>query len=131
MELTAGGKILPEVKIQRGIFHGDAFLLLIFVIVLMSLNRKFRIIQSAGAVKSIYNRETISRLEHGCIHAKTTQTRIPDMILNNLIMRLRALRNVECPFIAIAPKSTLPRSSRTWESPIYGSKRTFWHLNCV
>ena len=35
------------------------------------------------------------------------------------------------PFIAIAPRSTPSRSGSTWESPIYGSNRTVWHLNWV
>ena len=40
MELTAGGKSLIEVKIQRGIFHGDA--LLQFVITMMPLDHILR-----------------------------------------------------------------------------------------
>ena len=38
MELKAGGKSLAEVKIQRGIFQGDALSLLLFVIAMMPLN---------------------------------------------------------------------------------------------
>ena len=41
-ELIAGGKILPEVKIQRDIFPGDALPPLLFVIAIMSLNHIFR-----------------------------------------------------------------------------------------
>ena len=42
MELTAGGKSLAAVKIQRGIFQGDALLPLIFVIAIMPFNHIFR-----------------------------------------------------------------------------------------
>ena len=38
MELTVGGKTLAEVKIQRGIFQGDALLLLLYVIAMMLFN---------------------------------------------------------------------------------------------
>ena len=38
MELTAGGKSLPEAKIQRGIFQGDALSPLLFFTVMMPLN---------------------------------------------------------------------------------------------
>ena len=38
VELTAGGKSLAGVKIQRGIFQEDALLPLIFVTVMMPLN---------------------------------------------------------------------------------------------
>ena len=38
MELTVEGKNLAELKIQRGIFHGDALSPLLFVIVMMALN---------------------------------------------------------------------------------------------
>ena len=39
MELTAGGQNLAEVKIQRGIFQGDAQSLLLFVRAMMPLNQ--------------------------------------------------------------------------------------------
>ena len=50
---------------------------------------------------------------------------ILDMTQNNLMLRLQI---VEYHFIAIAPRSTLTWSGRTWEGPIYGSNRTvyFW-----
>ena len=35
------------------------------------------------------------------------------------------------PFIAIAPRSTLASSDNIWKSPIYGSNRIVWDLNCV
>ena len=38
VELTAGGRSLAEAKIQRGIFHGDALSLLLFIITMMPLN---------------------------------------------------------------------------------------------
>ena len=38
----AGGKSLVEAKIQRGIFQGDALSPLLFLIVMMSLNRILR-----------------------------------------------------------------------------------------
>ena len=38
IELTAGGKSLAEVKIQRGIFQGDALLSLLFAIAMMPHN---------------------------------------------------------------------------------------------
>ena len=38
VEVTAVGKILAEVKIQRGIFHGNGLSPLLFIIAMMSLN---------------------------------------------------------------------------------------------
>ena len=38
MELAAGGQTLAEVKLQRGIFQGVSFLLLLFVVTMMPLN---------------------------------------------------------------------------------------------
>ena len=37
-EFTAGGKTSTEVKIQRGIFQGDEFLLLLLIRAIMALN---------------------------------------------------------------------------------------------
>ena len=42
MELTTGGQSLAEVKIQRGIFQGDALSPLLFVIAMMPLNHILR-----------------------------------------------------------------------------------------
>ena len=46
-----------------------------------------------------------------------------------------ALGNAECPFIAIAPRSSLARSGSTWEGFIYGSNSTKLctcdKLNCL
>ena len=42
MELTVGGKSFAEVKIQSGIFQGDAHLPLLFVIAMMPLNTYLR-----------------------------------------------------------------------------------------
>ena len=42
VELTAGGKSLVEAKIQRGIFQGDAFSPLLFIIAMMPLNHILR-----------------------------------------------------------------------------------------
>ena len=41
-ELTAGGKTLPEVKIQRSIFHGDTLSPLLFLRATMPFNHIFR-----------------------------------------------------------------------------------------
>ena len=38
IDLTPGGETLAEVKIQRGIFQGDAFSPLLFVIAMMPLD---------------------------------------------------------------------------------------------
>ena len=38
VELTAGGISLAEIKIQRGIFQGDALSPLLFIIAMMPLN---------------------------------------------------------------------------------------------
>ena len=38
VELTAGGRILAEAKIQRGIFQGDALSPLLFIIAMMLFN---------------------------------------------------------------------------------------------
>ena len=42
VEMTAGGTILAEAKIQRGIFQGDAPVPLLFVITMMPLNQIHR-----------------------------------------------------------------------------------------
>ena len=42
VELTAGGRSLAEVKVQRGIFHGDALSPLLFIIAMMPLNHILR-----------------------------------------------------------------------------------------
>ena len=42
VELTAGGKSLAEVKIQKGIFQKDALSPLLFVIAMMPLNHILR-----------------------------------------------------------------------------------------
>ena len=49
-----------------------------------------------------------------------------DMTLNNLMARLQPENFEEygVPFIAIAPSSTLTRSSSTWYGPLYVSNRT-------
>ena len=41
-ELAAGGRCLAEVKIQRGIFQGDALSPLLFIIAMIPLNRILR-----------------------------------------------------------------------------------------
>ena len=38
VELTAGGQTLTEVKIQRGIFHGDLLSSILVIIVMIPLN---------------------------------------------------------------------------------------------
>ena len=42
VELIAGGRSLAEVKVQRGIFQGDALSLLLFIIAMMPLNHILR-----------------------------------------------------------------------------------------
>ena len=42
VKLTVGEKILAEVKIQRGIFKGNALSLFLFIIAIMPLNHMFR-----------------------------------------------------------------------------------------
>ena len=42
VKLTAGGKSLAKVKIQRGIFQGDVLSPLLFLIVMMPLNHILR-----------------------------------------------------------------------------------------
>ena len=42
VELIAGRKSSTEVKIQRGIFQGDALLPVLFIIVMMPLNHILR-----------------------------------------------------------------------------------------
>ena len=42
LELTTSGKSLTEVKIQRGIFQGDALSPLLFVVTIMPINHIFR-----------------------------------------------------------------------------------------
>ena len=42
VEMTAEGKKLAEVKIERGIFQGDALSPLLFIIAMMLLNPIFR-----------------------------------------------------------------------------------------
>ena len=42
VELTTGGRSLAEVKIQRGIFQGDALSALLFLIAMMSLTHTLR-----------------------------------------------------------------------------------------
>ena len=48
---------------------------------------------------------------------------------------LNSLANVEYPFIAIAPRSTLARSGNTWLDPIYGLNKTkrctYANLSCL
>ena len=53
------------------------------------------------------------------------------MTLNSVWWRFssnRALENVEYPFIAITPRSTLTQSGGTCLGLIYGWNRTFSHL---
>ena len=42
VDLTAGGRSLPEIKIQRVIFKGDALSPLLFIIVMMPLYKILR-----------------------------------------------------------------------------------------
>ena len=60
VELTAGGKSLAEVKIQRGIFQGDALSPLLFVTVMMPLNHIIR--KHTGAYKLYKLQEKINHI---------------------------------------------------------------------
>ena len=59
-KLTAGGKSLAEVKIQRGIFQGDMLSPLLFVIVMMPLNHILR--KCSGGHKLNKSQEKINHL---------------------------------------------------------------------
>ena len=63
VELTAGKKSLSEVKIQRGIFQGDALSLLLFVISMMPLNHIFR--KCTAGYKLSKSQENINHDVHG------------------------------------------------------------------
>ena len=59
VELTAEGRSLAETKVQRGIFQGDAFLRLLFIIVMMLLNHilrkcraRYKLSKSRGNIKN-------------------------------------------------------------------------------
>ena len=62
VELKIGGKNLTEVKIQRGIFQGDALTPLLFVIAMMPLNHIHR--QCSGKYKLHKLQEKINYLIH-------------------------------------------------------------------
>ena len=56
VELTAGGKIFAETKIQRGIFQGEALSSLLFIITMMLLNHQLR---KCSVGYNLLNRRTI------------------------------------------------------------------------
>ena len=60
VELKAGRKSLAEVKIQRGIFHGEALSPLLFVIAMMPLNHILR--NCTAGYKLSKSREKINHL---------------------------------------------------------------------
>ena len=60
VELTAGGKSLTEVKIQRGIFQGDAISTLLFIIAMMPLNHIVR--KCTAGYRLSRSKEKINRL---------------------------------------------------------------------
>ena len=60
VELTAEGRSLAEVKIQRGIFPGDALLPLVFVIAMMPLNHILK--KCRAGYKLSKSQETINHM---------------------------------------------------------------------
>ena len=59
LNLTVGGKTLALVKMQIGIFHGDALSPLLFVIVMMPLNHILR--KCTGGYEFTNTQEKINR----------------------------------------------------------------------
>ena len=62
VELIAGGRILAEAKVQRGIFQGNALSPLLFIIVMMPLNHIFR--KCTAGYKLNKSHEKIYQLIH-------------------------------------------------------------------
>ena len=60
VELTTGGKTLTELKIQRGIFQGDALSPFLLVIAMMQLNHILR--KHTAGYKPSKSQEKINRL---------------------------------------------------------------------
>ena len=64
VELTVGGKSLAEIKIQRGIFQGDALSPLQFIIAMISLNHILR--KCTAGYKLGRSQENINHLMYIC-----------------------------------------------------------------
>ena len=85
VKLTAGGKGLAEVKIQRGIFQGDALLPLLFVIAMVWLNHLLR--KCTGGYKLSKLQEKINHMDDIKLCKKTKKKWNPNSSCENIQSR--------------------------------------------